>query len=101
MQLEVGRTLSNLVKKESTLHSVMHLPGGMHILVKTLLKHGTIDNAKARVQDMEGIPPVKQHPTFAGKQLEDEETLCMVLRLLVKCRSLSCRSQASDTIDCM
>ena len=83
--LEDSRTLSDYnIWNESTIYVFLRLKGGMKIFVETpsngtisveVKPFDTIENLKAKIQDMVNIPPDQQCLTLDDMQLDEKRTI--------------------------
>ena len=83
--LEDDRTMADYnIRKESTIHLVLRLRGGMQLFMKTLTGRTmtlnaepteTVADLKKKMEEKEGIPADQQRFVFAGKPLEDTRAL--------------------------
>ena len=83
--LKDNKTLADYnIQKESTLHLILRLRGGMDIFVNNLNSRliskpvdyfESIKNMKDKIQDKEGIPSDQQRLILDTKKMEDNKTI--------------------------
>ena len=73
-QIKNKSTLQLVVKRRDTIFIRINAEEPITFSVE-FDANDTIENVKAKIQDKEGVPPEKQHLTFAGRELEDHCTL--------------------------